>query len=89
MSWQDPPKIEFPCAYPIKALGRQAEGFKEFVVEVMCRHAGHIDESMVTVRQSGKGTFVSVTVVITATGVEQLQAIHADLTASGRVHMVL
>jgi uncharacterized protein len=89
MSEQAPPKIEFPCSYPIKTLGRQSEGFREFVIDVMRKHAGDIDESQVTVRESGKGTFVAVTVVITATGEEQLVAIHQELQSSDRVHMVL
>lgn len=89
MKEQSPPKIEFPCAYPIKTLGRNSDGFKEFVVAVMRKHAGDIDESLVTERQSGNGTFTAVTVVITATGKAQLEAIHCELRASGRVHMVL
>ena len=85
----DAPRIEFPCDYPIKVLGRQSAGFRELVVEVMSRHAGAIDANKITERPSGKGTFVSITVVITATGKDQLDAIHRDLMATGRVQMVL
>jgi uncharacterized protein len=35
------------------------------------------------------GRFFRCRWLITATGVEQLQAIHVDLRATGRVHMVL
>jgi hypothetical protein len=86
---QDPPKIEFPCDYPIKVVGDAAADFKQLVVDTMSVHAGTIIESKVSVRASSKGTFQSVTVVITATGVDQLQAIHTDLQATGRVKMVL
>ena len=89
MSEQEPPKIEFPCEYPIKVMGDSAVDFKAFVVEVMAKHAGAIEDSEVSVRDSRNGTFQSVTVTITATGVEQLQAIHAELQASGRVKMVI
>ncbi len=89
MSQQDPPKIEFPCEYPIKVLGRQSTDFRALVLDVMSRHAGDIDDAKVTERPSGKGTFVSVTVTITATGKDQLDAIFADLKATGRVQMVL
>ena len=85
----DAPKIEFPCDYPIKVLGRQSDGFRELVVEVMSRHAGAISADRISERASGKGTFLSVTVVITATGKDQLDAIHRDLMATGRVQMVL
>lgn len=84
------PKIEFPCAnYPIKVIGDAGEGFADLVVEVLQRHAPDLDETTLVVRNSSQGRFLSVQVLITATGVEQLQAIHIDLRATGRVHMVL
>lgn len=82
------PKIEFPCDYPIKVLGTAAVDFKAFVVEVMSKHA-EIDHASVQVKSSRNGTYDSVTVTITATGELQLETIHAELKASGRVKMVL
>ena len=55
----------------------------------MRRHAPGFDETTLVVRDSRNGRFLSIQVLITATGVEQLQAIHVDLRATGRVHMVL
>ncbi|MGK0499452.1 MAG: putative lipoic acid-binding regulatory protein [Oceanicoccus sp.] len=89
MSEQEPPKIEFPCDYPIKVLGRQTDDFEAVVVAVMEQHAGAIAAENVKLRPSGKGTFVAVTVTIIATGAEQLEAIHKDLLATGRVQMVM
>ena len=84
------PKIEFPCErYPIKVIGEAGEGFREAVIEVMRRHAPGFDETTLVTRDSRNGRFLSLQVLITATGVEQLQAIHVDLRATGRVHMVL
>lgn len=84
------PKIEFPCErYPIKVIGDAGEGFSEAVVEVIRRHAPGFDETTLVTRDSRNGRFLSIQVLITATGVEQLQAINADLRATGRVHMVL
>ena len=85
-----PPKIEFPCErYPIKVIGSAGEGFSELVIEVIRRHAPDLDASTLVMRDSRNGNFLSVQVLITATSVEQLQAIHVDLRATGRVHMVL
>ena len=84
------PKIEFPCErYPIKVIGDAGEGFAAQVIEVMQRHCPDFDETTLTLRDSSKGRFMTVQVLITATGEEQLQAIHIDLRATGRVHMVL
>ena len=84
------PKIEFPCErYPIKVIGEAGDGFTDMVIEVIQRHAPEFDATTLVARDSRNGRFLSVQVLITATGVEQLQAIHLDLKASGRVHMVL
>ncbi|WP_235015487.1 YbeD family protein [Oceanicoccus sp. KOV_DT_Chl] len=85
----EPPKIEFPCEYPIKIMGRQSETFREVVLAVMRKHAGDIAESNIKERPSGKGTFISITVTIVATGQTQLEAIFEDLKATGQVQMVL
>ena len=85
-----PPKIEFPCErYPIKVIGDAGEGFTDLVIEVIQRHAPEVDASNLAQRDSRTGRFLSVQVLITATGEEQLRAIHLDLKATGRVHMVL
>jgi putative lipoic acid-binding regulatory protein len=89
MTDQAPPKIEFPCSYPIKVMGDAAEDFSDFVVAVMSKHAGQITEPDVRVRERSKGTFQSVTVTITATGADQLTMIHEEFKLSSRVKMVL
>ena len=88
-SKKEPPKIEFPCAYPIKVMGNKCEEFRSHVMIVMERHAPGFDELAVTVRDSSKGKYQSLTVTITATGEEQLQAIFVDLKTSSLVQMVL
>ena len=82
------PKIEFPCQYPIKVMGDTAHDFEAFVVEVLQRHA-EVDIKATKIKQSAKGNFQSITVIITATGKPQLEAIYAELKISGRVKMVL
>jgi putative lipoic acid-binding regulatory protein len=52
-------------------------------------HAPGFDQSKITVRDSSKGKWQSITLVITATGKPQLEAIFADLKTSRRVKMVL
>ncbi|MEM9254913.1 MAG: DUF493 domain-containing protein [Pseudomonadota bacterium] len=89
MQDQEPPKIEFPCDYPIKVLGRKSDAFRGVVLDVVRRHAPGFDEAGIEVRESKKGTFTSLTIIITATGKDQLEALHEDLIASGHVQMVL
>jgi len=86
---EDAPKIEFPCAYPVKVLGRQVEEFETAILEVLRRHAPDLDTETLSLRESRKGRFVSLTVTITATGPDQLDALHRDLLDTGLVQMVL
>ena len=83
------PVIEFPCEYPVKVMGDADDNFQALVVEVVRKHAPDLDESRITVRDSSKGTFRSVTVIINATGKPQLQALFDDLKATGKVKMVI
>jgi putative lipoic acid-binding regulatory protein len=89
MSEEKAPKIEFPCDYAIKVIGNAAPDFKEFVLEVVERHAPGLDMSAVTVNDSRNGRFCSVRLTMVATGEPQLQTLFDELKASGRVHMVL
>ncbi len=83
------PKIEFPCDYPIKVMGKAAADFKDLVVSVIAQHAGEITRERVKVRESRGGNYLAVTVTIVATGEVQLKAIFEDLKETGRVTMVL
>lgn len=89
MSEQEPPKIEFPCDYPIKVLGSSSDAFHGIIMEVFERHAPGFDRGNILVKDSSKGTFTSLTITISATGEDQLKALHEDLMATGHVKMVI
>jgi putative lipoic acid-binding regulatory protein len=87
---QQPPKIEFPCEnYPIKVLGESGPELHSYVIEVMERHAPGFDQTRISIAESSKGRFQSLTLWITATGVDQLSAIHNDLRLNRLIKMVL
>ncbi len=89
MTGQEPPKIEFPCDYPIKVLGISSEDFHGLIMAVFEVHAPGFDRSTIAAKASSKGTFTSLTITIIATGQEQLEALHKDLLATGVVRMVI
>ena len=89
MTEQEPPKIEFPCDYPIKVLGRSVTEFEFEVLAVFERHAPGFDRQAIKSRSSGKGTFTALTITIVATGKPQLEELHTDLLATGLVQMVI
>ncbi len=85
----EPPRIEFPCLYPIKIIGHAVVDFQEIVVSVVERHTGKITSELISVRRSSQQRYVAVTVTIAATGKEQLQNIFEDLKLVEHVKMVL
>lgn len=89
MSQPEPPKIVFPCDYPIKVIGDAAPDFKEYVIQCVKQHAPDLDIDKIEVNNSKNARFLSVRLWIVATGESQLQQIFNDLKASGRVHMVI
>jgi putative lipoic acid-binding regulatory protein len=80
--------IEFPCAFPIKALGRDEPGFREVVTELVAAHAVFDPEEGVKEQSSSKGNFVSVTITLQAENQEQLDTIYQSLHDHELVLMV-
>ena len=90
MTKQEPPKIEFPCAdYPVKIMGEHSDVYQGAVIAIVEKHAPGFDRTKVSHRASSKGSFRSITVFITATGVAQLKALHEELVAMPETKMVL
>ena len=77
--------LVFPCAFPIKAVGKAADDFESLVVEIVRRHDPGLDLATVRVRGSSAGNWVSVTLTIEATSKAQLDAIYRDLTAEAQI----
>lgn len=73
--------LEFPCIFPIKAMGRADSGLETIVVEILNRHGAAFGEADVSARPSSGGKWVSVTARIRADSKAQLDAIYLDLTA--------
>ncbi len=89
LSGEEAPRIEFPCAYPIKVIGASVEGFTDLVVSIVRRHDPDFDAGTVEHNDSRHGAYRSIRLIITATGETQLQDLFTDLKASGQVKMVL
>ena len=59
--------LTFPCAFPIKVMGRTRDGFAQAIVTVVQRHAPDFDAASVEMRASSAGKYLSVTCTINAT----------------------
>ena len=81
--------LTFPTSFPIKIMGRRADGFAQAMLAVVLRHAPDFDPSTLEMRTSREGNYLSVTATITATSRDQLDNLYRELTAHPMVTMVL
>ena len=87
MSGSEDPLV-FPCAFPLKVVGRNDEAFERAVREVLRKHLGDIVVEFVTRKSSG-GKYLSVTATFTAGSREQVDAIYRELNGHDLVVMTL
>jgi putative lipoic acid-binding regulatory protein len=81
--------IEFPCAFPIKVMGRAQDDFAQAVVSVVTKHAPDFDAASVEMRPSQAGNYLSVTCTIRAISQAQLDALYRELTSHPLVKIAL
>ncbi len=85
----DTPQLSFPCAFDIKAMGKHSADFEAKMRELVSRHVPPLELNAVSTRMSSQRQYVSVTLSITATGYDQLNAIYRDLAACADVLFAL
>ena len=81
--------LEFPCDFPIKAMGARVDGFAQAVIEVVLRHAPDFDAATMEMRPSSKGNYLSVTCTFRAVSQLQVDTIYRELTSHPMVKVVL
>ena len=89
MSDEEDSLFNFPCEFPIKAMGKADCNLDIIVVEIVRRHAPDLGEGAIKTRASANGNYLSVTVTVTATSRRQLDAIYQDLVDCEAVIMAL
>ena len=81
--------LEFPCTFPVKAMGRNEDGFETLVTKIVLNHAEESAAEAVTTNLSSSGKYLSVTVTIEAVSKAQLDRIYQDLTDCEQVLVAL
>ncbi|MEE4254375.1 MAG: DUF493 domain-containing protein [Desulfuromusa sp.] len=80
--------IEFPCHYQFKAMGLAGSKFRQATIAAIAKHAS-VAEDAVRSRPSGKGTYQSVSVLVTLHSYEQLTSIYAEMRQVDDLKMLL
>ncbi len=74
------PEIEFPCYFPLKAIGDDVENYRESVLNIVAEHSDTIQKEHITTRLSNGGKYIAVTIPFTAVSREQLDTIYQKLS---------
>jgi len=81
--------LQFPCAFPIKAMGLAVHDIELIVFDIVRRHAPDTQQNAFSKRASANGKYLSITVTVNAQSRTQLDAIYQDLTDHEHVIMAL
>ena len=81
--------LEFPCDFPIKIVGLSTEEFEKAIYTIINKHVADLTEGCIKTRLSKDGKYLAITVTITATSQEHLDAIYIDLSGCEHVIMAL
>jgi putative lipoic acid-binding regulatory protein len=81
--------LEFPCEFPIKAMGLSCDELEVAVIEIVNRHVEDLPEGSLKMKPSKTGKYTSITITIIAHSKCQLDAIYQDLTICEYVTMAL
>lgn len=81
--------LEFPCEFPVKAMGLACDELEVAVIEIINKHVDDLSEGALSIRPSKNGKYTAITITITAQSKNQLDAIYLDLTACQYVFIAL
>jgi putative lipoic acid-binding regulatory protein len=77
--------LTFPCRFPIKVMGKDADEFQAHVIQLISAHVGPIPADDISVRASSNGNFLSVTITVNARSRAELDELYRTITASSKV----
>ncbi|AIL32004.1 YbeD family protein [Basilea psittacipulmonis] len=81
--------IEYPCEFPIKAMGVNEPDFAQKIVDLVKQFDPDFDASTVVMKPSSGGKYLGLTLFVNATSREQLDNIYRALTSHELVKYVL
>ena len=74
--------IDFPCDFPVKAMGLSDYDVAGFFAESVRRHLPHQQDIQASKKLSSSGKYLSVTIVLHALNREQIDAVYLELNGN-------
>ena len=81
--------IDYPSLFPIKVMGVKVDGLVAAISAVAHQFDPGFDASTIELRESKGGKYLGVTITVTATSREQLDALYHALSKHPMVKVVL
>jgi putative lipoic acid-binding regulatory protein len=81
--------LEFPVDFPIKVMGKRADGFAQAVAALVRQHVAGFDPATLELRSSSGGAYLSVTVNVKVCSRAQLEGLYRALAEHPMVRVVL
>ncbi len=81
--------FSFPFPISLKAIGKDVNDYRQFVVETVKEHVLDLDLDQIRAKPSRGDNFLSVTVPFVAQNREQLNAIYEQLGKDERTRLLL
>jgi putative lipoic acid-binding regulatory protein len=81
--------IEYPSKFPIKVMGARQDGLVTAITSIASQFDSTFDAATIELRESKGGKYLGVTITVTATSREQLDALYRALGAHPMVKVVL
>lgn len=81
--------LKFPCAFPFKIFGEASDEFVKSVGAIFAAQIKDFDTSTIKISRSSGKRYMALTVTITATSQNNLDALYQALTKNPLVKMVL
>ena len=90
MAAEDPPSlIEYPSLFPIKVMGANHPDLEQAVIDIALQFDPGYDRATLQLRPSRGGKYLGLTLSITATSRQQLDALYSSLSGHPLVKVVL
>ena len=84
-----PSLIEYPSQFPIKVMGANHPDLEQAVIDIALQFDPGYDRATLQLRPSRGGKYLGLTLSITATSRQQLDALYSSLSGHPLVKVVL
>jgi len=84
-----PTRIDYPCNFPIKIMGKGELDFTKLILMIVNRHIPNFDNNSVETRVSKKKKYLSLTCTVHVASQSQLDALYQELCDHPMVLMVI